>query len=79
MHRPGNYPMRYHKAISITKAEADFLIDGPTPSVSDCIVVESFGRWYDVRHMTARELNAFVDDLQQSHIDDVIAGFLAPH
>jgi len=43
--------MRYHKAISITKAEADFLIDGPTPSVSDCIVVESFGRWYDVRHM----------------------------
>lgn len=71
--------MRYHKAIWITKAEADFLIDRPTPSVSDCVVVESFGRWYDVRHMNARELNAFIDDLQRSHLDDVTACFLDPH
>lgn len=71
--------MRYHKAISITKAEADFLRDGPTPTMSDCIVVESFGRWYDVRHMNTRELNAFVDELERSHFNDVTAGFAALH
>lgn len=71
--------MRYHKAIAISKPEADFLIDGPTPSVGECVVVEIFGRWYDVRRMTERELNAFIDDLQRSYIADVTAGFLDPH
>jgi len=71
--------MRYHKAIAITKPEADFLIDGPTASVGDCIVVEVFGKWYDVRRMNERELNHFVDDLQRSYMDDVTAGFLDPH
>lgn len=66
--------MRYHKAISITKAEADFLMDGPTPSLGNCTVVESFGRWYDVRHMNTRELNAFVDDLERSHFNGAIPG-----
>jgi len=71
--------MRYHKAISITKVEADFLIDRPTASVGECIVVQIFGEWYDVRQMTERELNAFVDDMQRSYLDDVSAGFLDPH
>jgi hypothetical protein len=71
--------MRYHKAISISKVEADFLIDGPTTSVGEYIVVQILGEWYDVRQMTERELNAFVDDVQRSYVDDVTAGFLDPH
>ena len=74
-----NFRMRYHKAILITKAEADFLLDQPTPSLSDCVVIESFGKWYDVRNMNARELNAFVDDLQRSNIDDLTASVLTLH
>lgn len=71
--------MRYHRAIPITKAEADFLMGEPTPSLCDCVVVESFGLWYDVRHMSTRELNAFVDDLHRSHINDSAAGAFTRH
>ena len=71
--------MRYHKAISLTKAEASFLKDVPTPTMCDCIVVESLGRWYDVRHMNTRELNAFLDDLERSHFNGATAGFVTLH
>lgn len=45
----------------------------------DCIVVESLGRWYDVRHMNTRELNAFLDDLERSHFNGATAGFVTLH
>jgi hypothetical protein len=33
------------------------------------VVVECFGKWYDVRRMTESELTDFVDSLNRAHLD----------
>jgi hypothetical protein len=71
--------MRYHKAISISRPEADSIIGKPTTSLNECVVVEDFGNWYDVRRMTEDELADFVDHLHRARIADVAAGLLTPH
>jgi len=71
--------MRYHKAVSITRPEADFLISTPSESLNECVVVEDDGRWYDVRRMTERELTDFVDALHRARLANVEAGSNAPH
>jgi hypothetical protein len=71
--------MRYHKAIAISRPEADSIIGTPTASLNECVVVEDFGNWYDVRRMTEDELADFVDHLHRARIADVVAGLLTPH
>jgi hypothetical protein len=71
--------MRYHKAVRITQPEADFIISGPTTSLNDCVVVEDEGDWYDVRAMTERELDDFVEGLQRARIAALAAGSVTPH
>jgi len=71
--------MRYHKAVPISRPEADFLISTPSPSLNECVVVEDDGQWYDVRRMTEHELAAFVDTLHRARLANVAAGAKAPH
>jgi len=71
--------MRYHKAVRITRPEADFIISGPTTSLNECVVVEDDGDWYDVRRMTESELADFVDTLQRARVAAVVAGSVTPH
>jgi hypothetical protein len=71
--------MRYHKAVPITRPEADFIISRPTTSLNDCVVVEDGGQWYDVRRMTERELTDFVDALHRARLADPAAGSNTPH
>ena len=58
--------MRYHKAIAITKPEADRIIAGGSASLSDIVVLSRNDDWYDVRGMTQAELIAFSEDLERS-------------
>jgi hypothetical protein len=71
--------MRYHKAVPITRPEADFIISGPTTSLNECVVVEDNGQWYDVRRMTERELADFVETLQRARLAAIAAGSITPH
>ena len=52
--------MRYHKAIEITKPEADFIIATGTSTLSDIVVVSQCGKFYDVRALSRYELDAFL-------------------
>jgi hypothetical protein len=61
--------MLFHKVTAITRPEADFLIKSATSSLNACVVVECFGRWYDVRRMTESELTDFVDSLNRDHLN----------
>jgi hypothetical protein len=71
--------MLYHKAIQITRPEADFIIRHPTSSLNECVVVECFELWYDVRRMTESELAAFLETLHRAHLADIAAGSITPH
>ena len=57
--------MRYHKAVAITKPEADFIIENGSASLSDIVVLSYNEDWYDVRAMTRAELVAFSEDLER--------------
>lgn len=59
--------MRYHKAIAITRAEADLLVKRPSRSLNACVVIQHIDDWYDVRKMTEKELDYFVQDLVRAH------------
>lgn len=71
--------MRYHKAKAVTEVEARYIIEHSTTSESDCVAVEYFGRWFDVRKMTANELDDFIEDLDFMRNAELAAGLLAPH
>jgi hypothetical protein len=71
--------MRYHKVKRITRPEADYIINSPTSSLNECVVVEVDSVWYDVRLLTQHELNDFVDNLRRERDADSVAGFDAPH
>jgi hypothetical protein len=54
--------MRFHKAIEITDPEEAFLIQNNEHSPRPAVV--SFdGTWYDVRALSTKELQSFIDDL----------------
>ena len=57
--------MRYHKAVAISKLEADFIIANASALPSDIVVLSYNDDWYDVRGMTRAELVAFSEDLQR--------------
>jgi hypothetical protein len=60
--------MRYHKAVEITKTEAEFIIANPGTSPTGIGVISSCEHWYDVRAMTIAELDAFTADLARAEI-----------
>lgn len=71
--------MLYHKAIRITRPEADYLIKTPTTSLNECVVIQDFGVWYDVRGMTQSELSDFVDCLHRAHLAKTAPGLALPN
>jgi hypothetical protein len=71
--------MRYHKAKSVTEVEARYIVEHSTESLSDWVAIEFFGKWFDVRKLTARELDAFISDLEMARNAAISAGLLAPH
>jgi hypothetical protein len=71
--------MRYHKAVLITRPEAEYIIRNSTTSLNTCLVVESFDEWYDVRRMTETELDDFVASLHRDHLSGIAAGRITPH
>jgi hypothetical protein len=71
--------MRYHKAKVVTQPEATFIIRGPTESLNACVVIEHFGTWFDVRKMTDREVDHFVNDLDRTRRAEVSCGLIAPN
>lgn len=60
--------MRYHKAVEITKAEADLIIATPGICTTDVIALSHGEQRYDVRWMTVAEIDAFVADLARAEI-----------
>ncbi len=60
--------MRYHKAVAITKLEADYIIASGSASLSDIVVLSHNDDWYDVRGMTRAELTAFSEDLERKEL-----------
>ncbi len=60
--------MRYHKAVAITKLEADYIIASGSASRSEIVVLSHNDDWYDVRGMTRAELTAFSEDLQRKEL-----------
>lgn len=71
--------MRYHKAVPISRPEADFIISSPTSSLNECVVIEDEGDWYDVRRMTEYELTDFIEALQRARLSALAAGSMMPH
>jgi hypothetical protein len=69
--------MRFHKAIEISRPEADFIIK--TSPGSDVVVMSHSDKWYDVRRLTRREIDEFVADLQRAEMASVRAGCVTPH
>jgi hypothetical protein len=63
--------MRYHKAVEIRKEEADFIADASLSSLNENVVICCAEKWYDVRRMTEKELEAFLADLLRALFDDV--------
>ena len=57
--------MRYHKAIEISKAEADLSIATAEETITGTVVISQAEKWYDVRAMTDDELKAFIADLER--------------
>lgn len=55
--------MRYHKVRIIHGPEAAFLIETHDAAVRGAGVVSCDGVWYDVRALSAKELEQFTDDL----------------
>ena len=71
--------MRYHKAIRISRPEAYFIIGATTWSRNDLVVMSHRDEWYDVRPLTEKELDEFLDDLLRADIADLQAGCITPH
>jgi len=60
--------MRYHKAVEITKLEADHIIATTRASLAGAVVISNGKKWFDVRGMTRAEIEAFAADLARSDI-----------
>jgi hypothetical protein len=55
--------MRYYKAVAITGPEASFLMQSDQGEGGQAVVVSCNGVWYDVRALSAKELEDFMDQL----------------
>lgn len=73
--------MRFHKAIMISKLEADFIIEGggaPQAAASDIVVIARGDKYYDVRAMNFAEVEAFVADLARAEYAAELARLALP-
>lgn len=71
--------MRYHKAIEVTKPEADFIKATAIASLTDIVVISRGGKFYDVRALSCAELEAFLADLARAEITDEEAELRLPN
>ena len=60
--------MRYHKAVEITKVEADSIIATTRASPTGVVVISHNEKWFDVRTMSVSEIEAFTADLARIDI-----------
>ena len=58
--------MRYHKAVKVTKSEADFIIATGISTLSDVVVISRGDNFYDVRALSHSEVEDFVEDLARA-------------
>lgn len=58
--------MRYHRAIAVTKPEADFIINAGSGGQTDVVVVSRGDKYFDVRALSRAEVDAFVADLARA-------------
>jgi hypothetical protein len=71
--------MRYHKAIKISRPEAHFIIGTATSAHTDPVVIGHHTEWYDIRGLTAKEVDRFLEDLMRADIAHLQAGCITPH
>jgi hypothetical protein len=71
--------MRFHKAKGISAADAGSIIDPGTSSHNANLVISHNDDWYDVRSMTARELEDFMSDLLREERAALQSGLIIPH
>ena len=71
--------MRYHKAVRISRPEADFIIGTTVLSPNEIVVMSHGGEWYDVRCLTEKELDDFIGDLLRADLLNLRAGCIVPH
>ena len=55
--------MRFYQTVVITGPEAAYLIEANRLTGGQAAVVSFDGAWYDVRALSARELESFIEDL----------------
>ena len=71
--------MRYHKAVRVTKPEADYIIRSGSTSLTGTVVLSHMDSWYDVSAMTAAEIDAFVSDLARAEFAEQKTRAFPPH
>jgi hypothetical protein len=71
--------MRYFQATEITRPEADHIRLTAGDSVSKIVVISIGTRWFDVRRLTERDLQGFVDQLMRGELALMRAGRDTPH
>jgi hypothetical protein len=62
--------MRYFKARRITRQEAASIIRNARRSLNEHVVISQDADWYDIRSLTAKELDDFVADLERRRADN---------
>jgi hypothetical protein len=62
--------MRYFKARKITRQEADSIIRDSRRSLNAHVVISQDDDWYDIRSLTAKELDDFVADLERRRAEN---------
>ena len=58
--------MRYHKAVEVTKPEAEYIIATGTSIHAGVVVISRGDKFYDVRALNRYEVEAFVADLARA-------------
>ena len=71
--------MRYFAAVEVTRPEADYIRRMSEESLSDTLVICLNAKWYDVRRLTERELQDFVEQLLRQELERMRAGCDTPH
>lgn len=71
--------MRFHKAKKVSRGDAELIVGTATSSLNDNLVISQNGIWYDVRSMTSRELENFVNDLLSAEFASSQSGLITPH
>ena len=71
--------MRYHKATAIAAPDVACILDSAWVSLNSSPVINIFGRWFDIRRMTDREVRDFTNDFMPNTACELRAGIVRPH